>query len=33
MDEALMVLPNTVEKFIVDAFSDDRVSVLPSMVE
>jgi hypothetical protein len=33
MDEALIVLPNTVEKLRVDILSEDSVSVLPVMVE
>ena len=33
IDEALMVLPNTVEKLRDDTLSDDSVSVLPVIVE
>jgi hypothetical protein len=33
MDEALIVLPNTVEKLRVDTLSEDTVRVLPVMVE
>ena len=33
IDEATIVLPNTVEKFILDTLKDDTVTVLPVIVE